>query len=391
MLLRAAVLSVLFLAFLTAAQSKEEASDVFSDFATGHLDKSKIEAIIGSDGLDHITEHTQNWKVEDAHSLIDSLKGIGLTPNNVLKMIWITTTFVFSTESHDEKEAASDVFFEFATEHLTASDLETVLGDGWLEDVIEHTKGWRDADAHHLINSLARASMAPDNTLKTVRIITHFLQKPTVANTLETIAEKENSETTEETAKQEKSAAAVFVDFVKEHRGENFERVMGSHWVETVIKYTPYWTAWETTGFLNYLVGLIGLDLTLARIKTPSYLSYTRYDSFKEKVDFYKQEEYLGEDGVKRKLSRSFNGFHIGHLENIENTIKQVRDIIGDKGIKRIFSNPRVNLGAFTVVNTEITDIVEWLEEVENGRGIPRTEIIEAIIRKSYSFYKWQS
>ena len=182
MLLRAVLLSVLLLSFLTVAQSKERASDALSDFASSHLDESAIEDIIGSDGLDHIIEHTQDWKIEDARSLIDSLTRAGLPPNNILKAIWITVNFVFSTENHQEIEAASNIFFDFATSRLIASDLEKIIGDGWLEDVIKDTQEWRVEDANHLINSLTEANIASGDILKVTRVVVSFLQKPTVAS-----------------------------------------------------------------------------------------------------------------------------------------------------------------------------------------------------------------
>ena len=393
MLLRVFLLFFLLLPVLVIAKDQEKAPDVLFDFATRHLDGSKIEEIIGSDGLDYIIERTQNWKAEDAHYLISSLTKKGLAPHHILKAIWTTVTFAFSTENHQGAETASDIFFDFATDQLTTSDLEKVIGDGWLDDVIEHTKGWKVKDARHLINSLTKAEIAPDDTLKVIRITTHFLQKSTTPNALETAVETgANREAPEEALKQEvhiteeKSVAEVFIEFAKKHRGENFEKVMGSKWVQRITKYTPYWTAQEVTKFLDYLVGLVGLDLTLARIKTASYLKRMHYSSFKEKVDFYSQEKYLGKEGVRRKLSQSFNGFHTGYLEDIKNTIQKIEGIIGEEGIRRIFNKPRVNLGAFAVVNTEITAIVSWLEDVKNGCGIPRSEINEAIIRNPMAF-----
>ena len=375
-------------------QIQEKASDVLFDFATDHLDESRIEEIIGSNGLDQIIERTQNWKAEDTHYFVNFLTKEGVTPDHILKAIWIAVTFVFSTENHQGVETASDIFFDFATDHLTASDLEKVIGDGWLDDVIEHTQEWKTKDAHHLINSLKEAKIAPSDTLKIIRVMTHLLQKSTVPTAvLETVVETEvNREIPKGALKQEihvaeeKSAAKVFIDFARKHRGENFERVMGSKWVQGITRYTQYWTAEEVTKFLDYLVGFIGLDLTLARIKTTSYLKRMHYDSFKEKVDFYSQEEYLGREKVRKKLSQSLNGFHTGQLEDIKNTIQKVKDIIGEEGIRRIFNKPKVNFGAFTVVNTEIVAIVNLLENMEEGYGIPRLAINEAIIRNLMAF-----
>ena len=161
---------------------------------------------------------------------------------------------------------------------------------------------------------------------------------------------------------------------------------MGSQWVEKITKFTQSWTENDAIEFLDYLVDLIGVDLTLARIRAASYFNYMHYNDFREKVDFYRQEEYLGEDGIRKKLSQSFSGFHRGHLADIKNTIQKVQNIIGKEGIKRIFSKPKVNLAAFAVANTEIVHIVNWLEGMEGRRGIPRTEINEGIIRDPEAF-----
>ena len=386
MLLRAFLLSFLLLPSWVVAQTQKNASDVFFDFATDHLDESTIEAIIGSDGLDYIIKHTKSWNLEDAHHFIDSLTRIGLTPNDILKATWITVTFQFSTENHEETEGVSDILFNFATNHLTSADLEKVIEDGWLDDIVEHTQAWSVEDAHHLINSLTRAKIAPDDTLKIIRVTVSFLQKPTLPTALE--IRSETKQITQETTKQEdhiteeKSAAEVFINFARRHTGEDFERVMGANWVGKITEYTQAWTANGATEFLDYLVSLIGVDLTLARIKTASYFFTMYYISFRKRVEFYRAEEYLGEEGVKTKLRQSFNGFHTGHVENIKNTIQQIQNVIGKKGIKEIFSKPKVNLGAFSVVYTEITPIVNWLKD----HGIPRLEINEAIIRNPQAF-----
>ena len=382
MLLRVFLLSFLLLAFSMEAQSRETASDVFSDFARSH--QFTLEEIIGSNEQNQIIEHTKNWKVEDAHFLINSLTEAELTPDNILKAIWITITFAFSTENHEETGDVSDVFFNFAIEHLTESDLETVIGDGWLDNVIEHTENWRVEDARHLISSLTGAGIAPDDTLKIIRVVVGLLQKPAAPIVSETIAETE--QVTNETTRQGGSAAKVFIDFAKKHKGENFEREMGSQWEEKITESTQTWTAKEATDFLDYVVGLIGVDLTLAKMRSASYFKYMHYSDFEEKVEFYRKEEYLGEEGVRKKLSQSLSGLHKGDLTDIKNTIQQVQNIIGREGIKKIFRKPKVNLAAFAVVDTEITHIVNWLEDTEGGYGIPRAEINEAIIRDPEAF-----
>ena len=387
MLLRVFLLSFLLLAFSTTAQSRDTASDIFSGFANGYLNQSKLEDAIGPNGLNQIIENTKNWKTEDAHFLINSLTDAGLTPHNILKAIWVTVTFVFPTENYEETEDVSGVFFEFASSHLTDIELEIALGDGWLDDVIEHTQKWREEDAQHLTNSLKKAGIEPENTLKAIRVIVSLLQKPAGPIVSETIVETQQT-TQENPIREENTAAKVFIDFAREHRGENFEREMGSQWKEKITENTSFWTAQDAIDFLDYLVDLIGVDLALTRIRSTSYFSYMHYKDFKDRVDFYKQENYLGEEGIRKKLSQSFSGLHTGDLADIRNTIQQVQNIIGEEGIKKIFNKPKVNLGAFAIANTEIVHIVNWLEDIESGYGIPMAQISEAIIRDPEAFTK---
>ena len=75
-----------------------------------------------------------------------------------------------------------------------------------------------------------------------------------------------------------------------------------------------------------------GVEDTLKRIKSVSYFSFMRFESFKERVDFF--SGYIGEEGVKERLRKSLGGFHKGNIEEMRLVIEFIEAYIGREGVK---------------------------------------------------------
>jgi len=69
-------------------------------------------------------------------------------------------------------------------------------------------------------------------------------------------------------------------------------------------------------------------------MRSTSYFQNMRFESFKERVDFF--SGYIGEEGVKGRLRRSFGGFHQGDIEEMKLVRGFIEGSIGREGVEKL-------------------------------------------------------
>ena len=124
----------------------------------------------------------------------------------------------------------------------------------------------------------------------------------------------------------------VFVEFARWHLEKEYEEKLGQSWEKKILKNAKSWDEKESLQFLNFLKDQIGVEDTIKRIKSTSYFSNMRFESFKERVDFF--SGYIGEEGVKERLRKSLGGFHKGNIEEMKVVIEFIEGYIGREEVR---------------------------------------------------------
>lgn len=178
-----------------------------------------------------------------------------------------------------------------------------------------------------------------------------------------------------------------FVNVAREQMGiTEFDRIMGSSWDQSIweerlIGYMNkgHWTEQDAGNFVLFLIGRIGLENTLKRIKNNvSYFSSIIYLDFIDKISFY--DEFLGEDIVNILLSNSLGGF------TKENSLSELRDIISfihkyieDEEELRAFVKKQI----INIAKAIYSDLIE-IEELLIEYHFTKNEI-KTLMQKSFT------
>ena len=200
---------------------------------------------------------------------------------------------------------------------------------------------------------------------------------------------------------EDNSASSVFVGFARAYLGEDVESFMGPDWEENIVRYTQSWEKQDAIDFLVFLVERVDINATLNTIKSAQGLRWIRYKPFKDKLYFL--EQYLSVDttsisrGTPSEDSNNTKGIIIdrytnmlkktplkdfapNNVQGIRDNIRKIETIIGKKQTAQLIED---DFSAFTVINTEIDNIEQYLRE---DRGIPTETIREMMIRNIRAF-----
>lgn len=130
------------------------------------------------------------------------------------------------------------------------------------------------------------------------------------------------------------AAGSVFINFAKNHLGENFSNEMGNQWEKKIRSSLKGWTEEEAKNFIVYLETRIGQRNTIRSIKHYSfYFSVSGFRKFMDTVSFY--EDIIGEDAVTKHLKRSLKGFfYEAPLSNLEQVVEFVRSYIEEDTVQ---------------------------------------------------------
>ncbi len=154
------------------------------------------------------------------------------------------------------------------------------------------------------------------------------------------------------------STGSVFVQFAQKHIGKNWMDQMGAQWERRITHATRHWSQKDAEDFLNFLQNRIGVEDTIKRMKSPSYFSIIRYQSFIARVSLY--EEYIGESGVTIRLRKSLGGFEQGQVDEIRKVIEYVKNYIGEENMKELMTR---NLRGFSNAKlSELKQVVKFVE-----------------------------
>ena len=87
---------------------------------------------------------------------------------------------------------------------------------------------------------------------------------------------------------EDNSAGSIFIFFANTYSDEDIESFMGPDWQKDITKYTQSWKKQDAINFLGFLAEQIGTNETLDAIKSASGLRWIRYNSFKDKMYFFR-------------------------------------------------------------------------------------------------------
>ena len=375
----------LFVYFFTVfVKAQQPASDVFVDFVIEQLEFSEqvaeFEEIMGSDWIDEITLYTASWSGADAERFLKALKISSVESEDILKILQAGSylqalhagrlNFQF-VEEVGRRSSASDIFFDFVTEQLESSgqieEFEEIMGSGWIDKIILYTASWNGADAEYFLSVLKGSGVEPKYILKLlqagsflqalqagrlhfefqvatqgIEVATAEVIDQSISPAVEVVFPEQlkfsefaflNSPLTNEGKGHD--VIIQFVNASREYLGSSdFDRIMGRSWDQSVwesrlIRYMNEvrymneggWMGPDAKNFVLFLVGRIGLENTLKRIKSnASYFEQIAYLGFSEKVFFY--DGFLGEEVVNELLIKSLGGF------TNHNSLSELRDII---------------------------------------------------------------
>ena len=171
------------------------------------------------------------------------------------------------------------------------------------------------------------------------------------------------------------SAGPVFIRFAKKSLGKDFEELIGVDWQGDIVKHTQHWKKQDAIDFLLFLINEIGIEATLNAIKNTSYLRWILYKPFRDKTNFL--EESLGRDRYLSMLKKTpLKVFAPNNVKGIRGNVEKVERIIGKEQTIQLLEN---DFGAFTVINTEIDNIEQYLREDRNIS----TRVVHEMITKN--------
>ncbi len=182
------------------------------------------------------------------------------------------------------------------------------------------------------------------------------------------------------------SPGEVFINFANKNQGG-----FGTVWEKKISTYLKKgnWTAEDAKSFLEEMEARIGVKQTLKRIKTTSYFWMMSYVSFKDRVSLY--EEYIGIDGVTKRLNRSLGGFDRGNVEDIRDVITYLHIYFGGKEgylgaspkpVKPVIHEMmQRSLVAFS--STSKSKIQEVIEYLEGYLGVSSKPVIQEMMQRN--------
>ena len=382
--------------FTVSVKAQQTAHAIFVDFVIEHLGSSgqveEFEQIMGPDWLDEITLYTESWHSADAEYFLNTLKASDVKPEHILKILQ-AGSFLQALHAGQLKlqfvegevqSLAYDVFLDFVIEQLEASEqieeFEQIMGPDWIDEITLYTESWHSIDAKYFLNIMKETGVETEHILKILQAGS-FLQalqsghlhfefpSRTEIVDITQFAEVEIPEQLieftflNEALGNETNGHRILIQFVNVAREQlgiaEFDRIMGhswdqSVWEERLIKYMDKanWTELDARNFIVFLVGRIGLESTLKRIKNnTSYLGEMNYLDFRTKVLFY--DELLGEETVTTLLNKSLGGFRKkNHLPELQAIISFIHKYIEDEEeLKKFVEQKIIDIAIVTYNN----------------------------------------
>ncbi len=173
------------------------------------------------------------------------------------------------------------------------------------------------------------------------------------------------------------TAEEVFISFVRANNRSLFDFDSGYEQKITKSLREGKWTASSAENFLKDMTDRIGETNTLERIKSASYFAQMSYQGFKERAHLY--EEWLGREGVNRRLSQGLGAFARGRAEEMRRVFEYLKSYAGEEGAA--FVHRILNQRPATATRWKL-DELQYL--VQNVNIHMKTK--EESVRKEYVF-----
>ena len=431
--------------FIFGQFTEEKASDVLSKFILfNNLDDSHFSSL----DWRHVSNIAhQYWTVDSVKKTINHLESKNISPSSILNLIQspdylqihgdIHPSFfeISQLEFEELKDqtsgeiSASDTFFNFVSELLMKhhTDEEVVMGEGWIENIMNHIDSWTVVEARKFLNFLNSKRVRPESILRVLKS-TDYLRALRTSR-INIVLEKAVSQTSlvpdpqfegnhvesvqgvnktiREVTKRSQASSDIFIDYVREYFKEEFEvngikdeslddyinRQMVSSksrstfsWIDRINDETGSWTINHAVYLLNFLEGEMNITpLTIVKmLKAVSFFT-TTYEGFRGRIDIY--SKYLTKEDLKERLENSFSSFQFGKPENIRELLLLLESRIGKRDTYKILNSNLKGIATASGRLLRLDQNIIYLEDYlgEGNRVIGRVKLNDIIRNGGFS------
>ena len=124
-----------------------------------------------------------------------------------------------------------------------------------------------------------------------------------------------------------------------------------------------YWSYEDTMSLISFLKERIGVEKTIERLRSLSFLNRTNVEQFKRRVFFF--DKYIGESEVNKKLRRTLRHFIRGDVQQMEAAAQFLQRYIGDQQTVQVMTQ---NTFVFFKLNVEELQLIVAVIEEYLGR-----------------------
>ena len=365
-------------------------------------------------------EGQQNWNETEIQRFSDALKTSGISEESISILIEAAdysqmqkiTSFFQDLEAVQEplEGTAADIFFEYVFSQVL--DIDTVMGDDWVDRLIEDTEGWTAIEAESFLVFLESENIGIEfNSILKILKATNYL-RAIKANQITFTLEEETTLVPEQASQAHpqatetlsyETASDVFIHFARqqfrkelEQEGksledeafeEAFKKRMGNkgEWEKRISENTTNvskWTAKDAQDLLSFLRERIGDSDTLKAMKKTSFFSNTNYGNFILRFNIFSR--YVDKEGMAEQLRKRLLNFTKGTPEVITTVIEDIKEYFGEEGediVKKALNN---NIFVFSLSKNQSNLLGELLNFLENYIG--KEGVKDIILNKPSGF-----
>ena len=354
-----------------------------------------------------IAKAHQSWSEIEAQRFSEVLEKAGVSKESISILMEATnysqiqkiTSFFQGLEIRDQLLAytAADTFFDYIPE---AIDIDTVMGNGWIDKIIVDTEGWSVFEAESFLSFLESEEIEFDKRLMILKATDYLRVIKTDAITFVLEIEKTSSLEAanqtpidrEEEASQADTAGDVFIAFARQQfQGEleqkgrflvgeeleaAFRKRMGNkgEWESKIIENTlnkAKWTVKDAENFRDFLRERIGGGATLTVMKKTSFFTHINYESFLLRWDIFSR--YVAREKLTNQLKEHLTNFTRGTPQVISSVIEDIKAYFKEKGediVRQALNNNIVVFSLSKNQSTVLTELLYFLEGYIGKEGV---------------------
>ena len=359
----------------------------------------------------------QSWSEIEAQRFSEVLEKAGVSKESISILMEATnysqiqkiTSFFQGLEIRDQSlaDTAAEAFFDYIPQ---AIDIDTVMGEEWVNKIILDTKSWSVLEAESFLSFLESEEIEFDKILMILKA-TDYLRviktdQVTFILEIETTSSLEAANQApidrEEVGRAD-IASDVFIHFARQQFqreleqkgrflvGEDFEAAfrkrMGNkgEWESKIIENTlnnSKWTVKDGEDFRDFLRERIGDSAILTVIKKTSFFKSTNYESFLLRWDIFSR--YVDREKLTNQLKKHLTSFTKGTPQVISRVIEDVKTYFEEKGEDIVRQALNNNIVVFSLSKNQSTVLVELLHFLEGYIG--KAGVKDIILNKPSGF-----